>query len=57
MKHPKLRQNVILKKYIFSATVNGVQTHIVVIAESKEAARLRIPKEAKKPRLIKEEEE
>lgn len=57
MKHPKLRQNVILKRYIFSATVNGVQTHIVVIAESKEAARLRIPKEAKKPRLIKEEEE
>lgn len=52
MKKNTLRKNVILTRYVFSATVNGVQTLITVLAESKDAARLRIPKEAKKPRLI-----
>lgn len=47
--------NVVLKKYTFTADLHGEKTEFCVLAESLAAAKLRLPRDAKKPKLMKEE--
>lgn len=47
--------NVVLRKYTFSAELHGEKTEFCVLAESLAAAKLRLPRDVKKVKLMKEE--
>lgn len=52
----KVKYNVVKKPYRFAVEISGRKSEITVFAESLMAAKLKLPRFAKNPKLITEEE-